>query len=69
VTPVVPETRAAVFLVRAWWEEGALRARVTFRVDVVRAEEVVMTTADANELHHLMDTWLNSGAAAADDQE
>ena len=55
----MPRTRAAVFLVRAWWEDGAFRARVTYRLDT-HGTEISIVTAASDELHRQLEAWLNA---------
>jgi hypothetical protein len=58
---VIPQpSPAALFVVRAWFEEGSFRARVSRSEDLHlgRAEEVLIT--DAQELHLLLAGWLHT---------
>jgi hypothetical protein len=51
---------AAVFLVRAWWENGQFRARISYshNVEAARAEEAQVTTADPDEVRQYFARWL-----------
>jgi hypothetical protein len=53
-----PDT--AVFLARAWWEDGQFRARITYQVDI-HAEptaETRIVTADPAEVRRQLAIWL-----------
>jgi hypothetical protein len=51
---------AAVFLVRAWWENGQFRARISFyhSVQAARAEQAQVVTADPDEVREYFARWL-----------
>ncbi len=52
---------------RAWWEDGAFRARVVYRVDSETGAEVSVLTSDAEELYQQLRTWLVTAAAGAEE--
>lgn len=54
----------AVFVARAWWEDGQFRARVTYCVDIDSHEEVRFVTADPDDLRRRLDRWLDDADAA-----
>jgi hypothetical protein len=60
---------AAVFLVRAWWEDGEFRALITYHanIDATPPDERQIVTAP-EELHQHLATWLAAAAAAAGSQ-
>jgi hypothetical protein len=67
---VTRRPHAAVFLVRAWWEDGEFRARITYHVniDATPPDERQIVTADPEELHQHLATWLAVAASAASSQ-
>jgi hypothetical protein len=64
---VTPRPATAVFLVRAWWEDGQFRARITYEVDILAdpAVETRIVTADPAEVRRQMAVWLDEFTAAA----
>ncbi|SHN88998.1 hypothetical protein SAMN05660350_04990 [Geodermatophilus obscurus] len=59
--------RTAVFLARAWWEEGQFRARITYCLDIQAgpAAETRIVTADPAEARQHLATWLDQFTTAA----
>lgn len=55
-------TQTAVFLVRAWREEGDFRARVRCTADVSTDPADERVTADPAEVRRLLDEWLDESA-------
>jgi len=60
---VAQRPRAALFLVRAWWEDGEFRARVTYSVEITSEVHQRTVTADAAEIHRILAVWLHEAAA------
>jgi hypothetical protein len=57
----------AVFLARAWWEDGQFRARITYYVDTHAepAAETRIVTADPAEVRQHLAIWLDEFTTAA----
>lgn len=51
---------AGVFLVRAWWEDGSFRARITCCLDINSPSEprTGAVTAEPDEVGRLLAAWL-----------
>jgi hypothetical protein len=66
VPPLCVRSRVAVFVVRAWYDEGRFRARMTHTVgdDLPRAE----LTADAAVVAEQLRLWLGEVAVHGDDE-
>ncbi len=56
--------RAGVLVVRAWSEDRALRARITYTVDLASVEETVVTASNPDEIIATVRTWLDAFLAA-----
>lgn len=58
---------AAVFLARAWWEDGQFRVRIIYRVNIHSepTEETRLVTIDPAEVHQHLAIWLDASTAAA----
>ena len=57
-----PSSRAALLLIRAWIEEpaeSALRARITEIADIDAADEIIRLASTRDELHAMLDRWLD----------
>lgn len=54
--------RAALLVIRAWCEEGEpqLRARIVEVPDLEGPKEVVSTTSKREEIHAIVDRWLDN---------
>lgn len=57
---MAPESTSAVYLVRAWWEDGEFRARITYQADLWSGAEISMVTAVPSEVRVLLDRWLEA---------
>lgn len=58
--------RAGVFLLRAWWEDGHFRGRVTSCLDITASSDVrVSATAEVEEVLRRLDGWLHEFEAMA----
>jgi hypothetical protein len=55
--------KTAVFLARAWWEDGQFRARITYYVDIHAETRIV--TADPAEVRQHLAIWLDESTTAA----
>jgi hypothetical protein len=57
----------AVFLVRAWWEDGQFRARISYYVDIRSdpTEETRIVTVDPAEVRRHLEIWLDESTTAA----
>jgi hypothetical protein len=64
---VTQQPRAAVFLVRAWWEDGQLRARISYYSNIhsESATETQIVTADPDEVRQHLALWLAEAATTA----
>jgi hypothetical protein len=54
----------AVFLVRAWWEDGQFRARISYYVDI-HADETRIVTDDPADVRRHLGTWLDESTTAS----
>ena len=55
--------RAAVFLARAWYENGELRVRITYSTDISsETPDTKIVTANPAELSHHLAAWLEGAA-------
>jgi hypothetical protein len=64
---VTQRLNTAVFIVRAWWEDGQFRARISYQVDI-HAEpeaETQTITADPAEVRRQLEVWLDESSKAA----
>jgi hypothetical protein len=64
---VTQRSNTAVFIARAWWDDGQFRARISFQVDI-RAEpeaETQTVTADPAEVRRQLELWLDESSKAA----
>jgi len=55
---VATPERTAVLVIRAWLEEGALRARITRRLDVTAPHTVESAAASEEEILRIVCAWL-----------
>lgn len=64
---MVRRPEAAAFLVRAWYEDGQLRARISYLVEAGTGPgpRVQVTTADPAEVHRHLAAWLRQADSAA----
>lgn len=55
--------RAAAFLVRAWWEDGNFRARISYSTDVTSTTlETKVVTAEPETIYQHLAKWLREAA-------
>ncbi|TNC25714.1 hypothetical protein [Amycolatopsis alkalitolerans] len=66
---MVRPPEAAAFLVRAWYEDGQLRARITYLVEPGSGPHAQVTTADPAEVHRHLAEWLHAAGRATDDHD
>jgi hypothetical protein len=57
---VVRQERTAVLVIRAWLEEGRLRARITHTRDIGSVSTVETAAASSEEVVRAVETWLRS---------
>jgi hypothetical protein len=64
---VTQRPNTAVFLVRAWWEDGQFRARISYYVNLHSepAAETQILTADPAEVREHLGRWLDESSPAA----
>jgi hypothetical protein len=64
---VTQRRNPAVFLARAWWEDGQFRARITYTVDIHAkpAAETRIVTADPADVRRQLAIWLEEFTTAA----
>jgi hypothetical protein len=64
---VTQQPRAAVFLVRAWWEDGQFRARISYYSNIHSepATETQIVTADPDEVRRHLALWLTEATTTA----
>jgi hypothetical protein len=64
---VTQRPNTAVFLARAWWEDGQFRARITYNVDIHAepAAETRLVTANPAEVRQQLAIWLEEFTTAA----
>ena len=58
----MPKPRTALLLIRAWVEEGStepLRAHVRVTDDISHGIERTLTLTQSDDVHELVDTWLD----------
>lgn len=60
------QSHAATFVVRAWWEDDAFRARITYTIDIgcPQTEKTHVVTANIDEVRHHFSAWLLEMTAA-----
>lgn len=64
---MAPPPNTAVFLARAWWEDGRFRARISYSANT-RAEpdaETRLVTVDPADVGRHLAIWLESAAASS----
>jgi hypothetical protein len=60
---VAGQERTAVLVVRAWIEEGQLRARITYTRDIGSTNMVETAAAAPEEVVQAVESWLRSFVA------
>jgi hypothetical protein len=57
---VAQHLHSAAFVVRAWWEDGSFRARITYTTDIgsPQTEETQVVTANIDDVQQHLATWL-----------